>query len=107
MARSKGRKGKSGKSKGLARPASDDRVGVQSATGDESIRSRKWMRYLAVLAAIVAIPIGLGLMFVGRLDPPNVTPTFAGSESCAECHPSEAKLWNKSQHKHAMQHANA
>src|SRR5262245_7729628 len=33
------------------------------------------------------------------------TATFAGSESCAGCHQSQAKLWKESQHKHAMQHA--
>ena len=32
-------------------------------------------------------------------------PTFAGSETCAGCHQAEAKLWNASQHKAAMQHA--
>ena len=31
--------------------------------------------------------------------------TFVGSESCAGCHQAEAKLWNVSQHKAAMQHA--
>ncbi|MBC7576365.1 tetratricopeptide repeat protein [Tardiphaga sp. vice278] len=31
--------------------------------------------------------------------------TFVGSETCAGCHQGEAKLWNASQHKAAMQHA--
>ena len=31
--------------------------------------------------------------------------TFVGSETCAGCHQAEAKLWNASQHKAAMQHA--
>lgn len=30
---------------------------------------------------------------------------FVGSETCAGCHQAEAKLWNASQHKAAMQHA--
>ncbi|MDP3078917.1 tetratricopeptide repeat protein [Bradyrhizobium sp.] len=30
---------------------------------------------------------------------------FVGSETCAGCHQAEAKLWNVSQHKAAMQHA--
>jgi predicted CXXCH cytochrome family protein len=30
-----------------------------------------------------------------------------GSDACADCHRAEANLWNTSQHKHAMQHANA
>jgi len=33
--------------------------------------------------------------------------TFVGSEACTDCHQAEAALWNKSQHKRAMQHANA
>lgn len=31
--------------------------------------------------------------------------TFVGSEACAGCHQAEAKLWDASQHKRAMQHA--
>jgi predicted CXXCH cytochrome family protein len=31
--------------------------------------------------------------------------TFAGSETCAGCHQSEAKLWRTSQHERAMAHA--
>jgi hypothetical protein len=31
--------------------------------------------------------------------------TFVGSETCAGCHQTEAKLWDASQHKAAMQHA--
>ena len=31
--------------------------------------------------------------------------TFVGSETCAGCHQAEAKLWDASQHKVAMQHA--
>ncbi len=35
----------------------------------------------------------------------NAPPAFAGSETCAGCHQAEAKLWQASQHKHAMDHA--
>ena len=31
--------------------------------------------------------------------------TFVGSETCAGCHKEEAKLWQLSQHEHAMDHA--
>src|SRR5205807_4337113 len=31
--------------------------------------------------------------------------TFVGSQACAGCHQAQAKLWDASQHKHAMQHA--
>jgi len=30
---------------------------------------------------------------------------FVGGDTCAQCHPAEAKLWHSSQHKLAMQHA--
>jgi predicted CXXCH cytochrome family protein len=30
---------------------------------------------------------------------------FVGSDTCAQCHPAEAKLWRASQHKQAMDHA--
>jgi predicted CXXCH cytochrome family protein len=32
---------------------------------------------------------------------------FVGSDACADCHQAETALWKESQHKHAMQHANA
>jgi len=30
---------------------------------------------------------------------------FVGSDTCAQCHPAETKLWRASQHKLAMDHA--
>jgi predicted CXXCH cytochrome family protein len=33
------------------------------------------------------------------------TATFVGSQTCAGCHQAEAKLWDSSQHRAAMQHA--
>jgi Flp pilus assembly protein TadD len=35
----------------------------------------------------------------------NHAPAFVGSETCAGCHQSEAKLWRSSQHERAMAHA--
>ncbi len=32
-------------------------------------------------------------------------PSFVGSQACAQCHQTEAKLWRASQHAHAMDHA--
>src|SRR5262245_50495833 len=32
-------------------------------------------------------------------------PSFVGSQACAQCHQTEAKLWRGSQHAHAMDHA--
>ncbi|WP_456747651.1 cytochrome c3 family protein [Bradyrhizobium sp. USDA 4354] len=31
--------------------------------------------------------------------------TFVGSKACSDCHAAEAKLWQTSQHRHAMDHA--
>src|SRR5262245_25989791 len=32
-------------------------------------------------------------------------PSFVGSQACAQCHQTQAKLWRASQHAHAMDHA--
>ncbi|MDA9479647.1 hypothetical protein XI03_35165 [Bradyrhizobium sp. CCBAU 65884] len=32
-------------------------------------------------------------------------PSFVGSQTCSGCHATEAKLWQSSQHRHAMDHA--
>jgi predicted CXXCH cytochrome family protein len=37
--------------------------------------------------------------------PPPVPLTFVGSQACAGCHQAETKLWQASQHRHAMDHA--
>ncbi len=70
-----------------------------------------------MLAAIAAIAAGgLTSLFLlhggyasfGRGGAEVVAPaTFVGSEACASCHQTETKLWQVSQHKHAMQHASA
>ncbi len=70
-----------------------------------------------MLAALAAIAVGsLTSLFLlhggyapfGQAGAGVVTPaTFVGSEACASCHQAETELWKGSQHKHAMQHANA
>ncbi|WP_371741352.1 tetratricopeptide repeat protein [Bradyrhizobium sediminis] len=69
---------------------------------------------LAVAAVAMAVFAG-GLLwqswFNGKPSPTRpetatvAVATFVGSETCAGCHQAEAKLWNASQHKAAMQHA--
>lgn len=59
-------------------------------------------------AAVFAF--GIAFHLLGNNGPASKTQdssaaTFVGSETCAGCHQAEAKLWNASQHKAAMQHA--
>lgn len=42
-----------------------------------------------------------------RQPAPAVESTFVGSETCSGCHQTEARLWQTSQHRHAMAHARA
>jgi cytochrome c554/c'-like protein len=60
----------------------------------------------AVAAVLIAATIGFGLYLRGSND---IAPqaSFIGSETCAGCHQAEAKRWDASQHKAAMQHATA
>jgi predicted CXXCH cytochrome family protein len=44
-------------------------------------------------------------LVAGDSGKPAAAATFIGSDTCAGCHQSEAKLWQTSQHKHAMDHA--
>ena len=64
------------------------------------------------MAATVAVVIACGIAFYYTNSRGPVSnqrdfslATFVGSETCAGCHQAEAKLWNASQHKAAMQHA--
>jgi predicted CXXCH cytochrome family protein len=73
------------------------------------------LRKTLVMAAIAAFAVlAVGLLFqlrsggFGKTPPsdgPETTATFVGSETCAGCHQSEAKLWQGSQHQLAMAHA--
>jgi predicted CXXCH cytochrome family protein len=67
---------------------------------------------MVAIAAVAVLAIGLIYQFrageFGKTPPPvpGAEATFVGSESCAGCHQSEAKLWQGSQHQLAMAHAN-
>jgi predicted CXXCH cytochrome family protein len=84
-------------------------------TRNAPLRSKR--RITALVAAGAVTITGLTLLFAinGELRLPvglgtsGAAPAlaFVGSEACAECHQAEAVLWQKSQHKHAMEHATA
>jgi predicted CXXCH cytochrome family protein len=67
----------------------------------------------AVVAIAAATGVVLGMSWVTGTETPlarllgagTQLPIFVGSETCAQCHPAEAKLWRVSQHKLAMAHA--
>jgi predicted CXXCH cytochrome family protein len=66
---------------------------------------------MVVLAAVAILAVGALLQFRGGglsktspLPGLEANATFVGSDSCAGCHQSEAKLWQGSQHQLAMAH---
>ncbi len=61
-----------------------------------------WVSAIAAVLIIVAAGFGLHLRGGNGIAP---AASFVGSETCAGCHQAEARLWNASQHKAAMQHA--
>src|SRR5215831_5589717 len=65
---------------------------------------------IVIVAAVVAVLAGGAWLaarnapwahFLGAAAPL----AFVSSDTCAQCHPAEAKLWRASQHKLAMAHA--
>jgi predicted CXXCH cytochrome family protein len=80
--------------------------------GRDVVRTRVTWAVLASASA-VTLAASMAFYFVTRpssaqFAPENdkmVSATFVGSETCAECHQAEAKLWRSSQHNHAMDHA--
>ncbi len=121
MARKKNRAGKSDKLSRRAATLKPAEIAADVRSNDAHappLRSWKSKPRIAALAAVMALAIGaLAVVFVteGRFVLPeafrtsSATPAlaFVGSETCAGCHQAETALWKESQHKHAMQHANA
>jgi hypothetical protein len=72
-----------------------------------------FMRGMSNAALVVTGLVLLGgLAFQALIDPSTAAkgatlaaPAYVGSEACAGCHESEAKLWRPSQHARAMDHA--
>jgi predicted CXXCH cytochrome family protein len=63
----------------------------------------------AALGGLTLFVVEGGLSLPAQLRTSSAIPTlaFVGSDACADCHQAETALWKESQHKHAMQHANA
>jgi len=71
--------------------------------------ARRWSKLAAGSAAAIIL-IGLAFTFLVanqqfKRDSQLDTPTFVGTETCAQCHQSKADLWRRSQHRLAMAHA--
>jgi len=65
-----------------------------------------WPATVAAVLIVVAAGFGFHLRNSrGVTAQDRSVATFVGSETCAGCHQAEAKLWDSSQHKAAMQHA--
>ena len=108
MARSSRRRGNQ---RSRRRAASDRReLGAAKRRG-----ARRSILIGALIAAVAVVVVGLSWDFITQTlrsefaaAPAGISaamPTFAGSETCAECHGAEAQLWRASQHAHAMDHA--
>ncbi|MGY4626591.1 multiheme c-type cytochrome [Bradyrhizobium sp. USDA 4486] len=74
--------------------------------------SKSGMKRSAVGAGMLVGAIIVGLLWFEASKAPIQHPTsvalaFVGSASCAGCHQAETKLWQTSQHRHAMDHATA
>jgi predicted CXXCH cytochrome family protein len=103
---------RNGAREGIAGEASQDVPQQQPASnGAKAGVLSKWQIWVATLvAAVVAAAAGSGWYFLDGAERSMTAldasvATFVGSETCAGCHQAQAKLWDASQHKAAMQHA--
>jgi predicted CXXCH cytochrome family protein len=104
----------SGNASGRKRPAGET---PQIATSqDDPVSDRSKSAFFSgrpiwgatVAAALIIAAAGFGLYLRNSAEvtaQDRSVATFVGSETCAGCHQSQAKLWGTSQHKAAMQHA--
>src|SRR5262249_47050780 len=83
---------------------------IAARVDDAGPLSKSTMWIVAAVALIIILALGLGFLLVrgggSARSPlgPSVA-TFVGNDTCAQCHPTEAKLWRTSQHKQAMEYA--
>ncbi len=81
-----------------------------AAQSGSSLLSKRAVWAVFALALTIVLASGLAFLVLDASGPFSNTQdssvaTFVGSETCAGCHQTEAKLWKASQHKVAMQHA--
>jgi predicted CXXCH cytochrome family protein len=65
---------------------------------------------LAIVVSVALVVAAAALYWLTRSGPPTQPSQtaelrFVGSQACSGCHQTEAKLWQSSQHRHAMDHA--
>jgi len=87
-------------------------AGGQSGGGPPARKRHRWIAaaIIIVLAAgtvawLIAGSGTLSTLVAGSSGTPAAAAAYAGSETCAGCHQAEARLWQTSQHKKAMDHA--
>ena len=84
---------------------------AEANRGDSSRRtSGRTIWIAAPVAAVIVAAVGLCIYFFNSSDSAwnareASVATFVGSEACAGCHQTEAKLWRGSHHEQAMDHA--
>ncbi len=86
--------------------------GQSSVSARSGVGPRSALRALTVLAALALAGAGAwlapngGKRPAGALAAETASPlAYVGSETCASCHQDEARLWSRSHHKLAMDHA--
>ena len=92
----------------------DKSEGTPSGDGPSGrVRKRAWWIAAAIILIFAAATVAwliagsgpLSTLVAGQSGTPAAQATYVGSETCAGCHQAEAKLWQTSQHKKAMDHA--
>lgn len=104
MAKGSGKNRKRAKGRVDARPAPPPEA-PQPPRG----APRKLIPRLAAALGLLLMVAAGALYFLTRdvpvAPPPSAELGFVGSQTCSGCHATEAKLWQGSQHRHAMDHA--
>jgi predicted CXXCH cytochrome family protein len=105
------RRPKSSSNPRAGKPVAASAKPAQAPAKPSSRGPRRWLWIAAGLAFIIVLAAGLLLKFPVCCGPSDNTDTahkklaFVGSETCISCHREEGRLWQTSQHAHAMAHA--
>ncbi|RZN06474.1 hypothetical protein CWO91_29170 [Bradyrhizobium genosp. SA-3] len=102
--------------KGSRKNRNRERVGTKARTSEpahpaqRSSPNRPKIWVLLALGGVLIVVVA-GLLLWPRVStlspkPPQLAElTFVGGKACSDCHAAETKLWQTSQHRHAMDHA--